>query len=90
MSASPALLPALQSLLDELDRLMLVGQQGRQRRGAGLLSVETLRYARQDVAKVLAGESPAAALRGLTQKLGDGLLPTAPLRNLADGLEALL
>lgn len=91
MSASEPLAAALAPLLDELDRLMLVGQAGRNRRGAGLVSVETLRYARLDVARVLGDEAPAESLRGLTRKLDEGGLGAAsPLRALAAQLEGLL
>ena len=90
MSSSAELSSALSALLDELDRLMLVGASGRQRRGAGLLSVETLRYARIDVANVLTDAAPASSLRGFASKLGVGLAPDAPLRTAADRVEAAL
>lgn len=90
MSIPSELQAALEALLDELDRLMLVGEPGRRRRGVTSLSVENLRYLRMAVARVLAGDTRPDELRGASQNLADGLTDSAPLRSAVQRVEALL
>lgn len=87
---SPELHRALEDALSELDRLILVGDQGRRRRGVTTLSVETLRYTRLRVASVLTAEAPTETLRGVRAVLREGMVETAPLLDHAARLEALL
>ena len=86
---SPELLTALDATLTELDRLILIGDQGRRRRGLTTLSVETLRYTRLKVAAVLAAEADKDTLRGVHATLREGMQDTAPLLGHAARLEAL-
>jgi hypothetical protein len=91
MSAPPSdLSHALQDLLDELDRLILVGDAGRRRRGIATLSVETLRYLRIGAAGVASGTAAPESLRGIGRTLSEGALPGAPILSCAARVEGLL
>ncbi len=87
---SAELVDQVQALVSEIDRLLFIGDAGRQRRGLRTLSVETLRYLRAAAAQVAAGERAPEALRGVAGTLEPGCAPDAPLLSLARAVEAML
>ena len=88
--SSPELPAQLHALVSEIDRLLFVGESGRQRRGVRGLSVETLRYLRSAAAQVAAGEAAPEALRGLVDTVGPGCAEEAPLLALVRAVESAL
>lgn len=87
---TPQLTSALEELVDEIDRLSLVGEQRRQERGAQGLSTETLRYARAGVVQAATGAAAPETLREVTRALTDGCAEDAPLAVRARRVDQLL
>jgi hypothetical protein len=80
----------LETLIEELDRLILIGATGRQRRGVTSAPVEVLRYLRQGAAAVATGAAAPESLRELLAQAEAGCLPESPLARHLDRLRALL
>jgi hypothetical protein len=86
----PELAASLEAFVAEVDRLLFVGEGGRQRSGVRALSAETLRYLRVGVARVGAEESPPESLRGIAVTVAEGCTADAALLALARKIEDLL
>jgi len=80
----------LEAVIEELDRLILIGATGRQKRGVTSAPVEVLRYLRQGAAAVATGSAAPGSLRELLVQAAGGCLPEAPLARHLARLQALL
>lgn len=88
--SSADLSQCLEGMIEELDRLILIGATGRQKRGVTSTPVEVLRYLRQGAAAVATGTAAPGSLRELLVQADAGCLPEAPLAQHLARLRALL